>query len=211
MIQSIPEPTKRRLVQIAQLLSQYMHEGTVKRITSKDLQSVTTWSDSLIRRDILLLGYKGGVSNGYDVQELYKAICDGLNIRHEKNALSTCCIVGLGRLGVALLENSIFEGSGFSVVAGFDSSVNRVEVLRSSFPLYPASQMETVIRQQHITFAVLTVPEKEAVVMGKRLVDCGIKGIVNYTSAVLPVSQDIIVENVSPITALTNIAAKLAD
>lgn len=203
----IPEHTRNRLVQIAQLLSQQKTE----RITSKTLQNLTGWSDSVIRRDILLLGYRGGVSNGYDVKKLHDAICSILKIGMGFETMQKCCIVGLGRLGAALLESSIFEGSPFRVTAGFDSNVNRTEILRSTFPLYPASKLESVVAEQHISYAILAVPENEAQSSALRLAACGIRGIVNYTNAILSVPGSIAVENVSPVTALTCLSARLAD
>ena len=203
----LPNPTKRRLVQLASLLSQQ----TERKITSKTIQMMTGWSDPLIRRDILLLGFKGGVSNGYFVEELYEAICSELNLKKNDSSKKNCCIVGLGRLGAALLENSLFEGSPFAVVAGFDSNVNRTEILRSTFPLFPASKMENVIKEKNIEFALLAVAEKEAQKMADRLVECGIKGIANYTNTILAVPKEIALENVSPVTALANLAAAGGD
>lgn len=203
----MPIPTKRRLVQLASLLSQQ----TEKRITSKRIESLTGWSDSVIRRDILLLGYKGGVSNGYTVRDLYAAICEKLGIGTTVDTEKKCCIVGLGRLGAVLLEDSFLDGSPFVFTAGFDSNVNRTEILHSTFPLYPASKMEEIIEAQHIAYAVLAVPEKDAQKMAERLCSCGIKGIANYTATVLSVPETVAVENVSPVTALTNLAAFAAE
>jgi len=208
---TIPEPTRRRLVQIAQLLEQLPKTAQTERMTSKAMAELTGWSDAVIRRDILLLGYKGGVSNGYDVHELHDAICSALKIGVGFETVQNCCIIGLGRLGAALLENSIFENSPFRITAGFDSSVNRTEVLRSTFPLYPASRLEAVIQEQHIVYALLAVPEHEAQAMAVRLTACGIRGIVNYTDAVLTLPGSVAVENVSPVTALINLSARLAD
>ena len=206
-MKQFPEPTKRRLVKLASLLCQQNQE----RLTSKAIQSLTGWSDSLIRRDILLLGYKGGVSNGYKVKELYEAICTEFGIENQTETKKNCCIVGLGRFGAALLETSLFEDSPFSVVAGFDSNVNRTEILHSTFPLYPALKMEGVIAEKKIEFALLAVPEKDAQKMADRLAECGIKGIVNYTNRVLTLPENVAVENVSPVTALTNLAAEAAN
>lgn len=202
-MKQIPEPTKRRLVQLASLLSQQTQE----RITSKTLQVLTGWTDSVIRRDILLLGYKGGVSNGYTVSELYNAICTEFNIGDLHGEAKKCCIVGLGRLGSAMLEDSLFENSSFVVVAGFDSNVNRTEILHSTFPLYPASKLEEIVSERHIEYALLAVPEKDAQKMTDRLCNCGIKGIANYTAVVLSHPETVALENVSPITALKNLAA----
>lgn len=201
----IPEPSRRRLVLLAQLLAQQNEE----KITSVAIEQLTGWSPSLIRRDISLLEIRCGASNGYKVRELRDAIRAALNIGGTTDNDRKCCIVGLGRLGAALLENSIFENSPFRIAAGFDSSVNRTEVLRSTFPLHPVSRLEAVVAESHIEFAILAVPDSEAQETASRLASCGIKGIVNYTGTVLSVPETTAVENVSPVTALTTLAARV--
>jgi redox-sensing transcriptional repressor len=202
----IPEPSRKRLVLLAQLLAQQ----TTEKITSVTIEELTGWSPSLIRRDISLLEIRCGASNGYKVQELRTAICTALDISATITAVRKCCIVGLGRLGSALLENSIFENSGFRIAAGFDSNVNRTEVLRSTFPLHPLSRLEVIVASEQIEFAVLAVPDKDAQQTAVRLCACGIHGIVNYTGIVLSLPDRVAVENVSPVTAMTNLAAKTA-
>lgn len=112
------------------------------------------------------------------------------------------CIAGLGRLGASLLDQNLFENSVFEICAGFDSNVNRVEILRSTFPLYPASEMDFVIKREKINFAILTVTDKDAQTMANRLIKAGISGIVNMTNVLLKVPQNVKVENLSIITAL---------
>jgi redox-sensing transcriptional repressor len=85
--------------------------------------------------------------------------------------------------------------------------VNRTEILRSTFPLYPASRLETIIPAEHIAYAILSVGDADAQQIAARLVSCGICGIVNYTNIVLSVPDSVSVENVSPVTALINLAA----
>lgn len=203
---TIPEPSKRRLVLLAQLLLQQK----VSRITSAAINQLTGWSDSLIRHDIAAVGFKGGVSNGYDVCELYEAVCTALHINSTDKRLK-CCIVGLGRLGAALLDDSIFNGTEYEIAAGFDPSVNKTEILRSTFPLYPASRLEAVVPAEHIVYAVLAVADKDAQQIAERLAKCGIRGIVNYTDVVLTVPDGVAVENVSPVTALKNLSARMGE
>ena len=163
-MKKISEPSRKRLVELAQILRHVKS----KRITSVQLEQMTGWSNALIRKDISSLGYIGGVSNGYEVSELLEQICLTLNIAKDdedsknRGILHKCCIVGLAKLGAALLENSIFYNSGFSVIAGFDSNVNRTEILSASFPLYPASKMNVVIPQSQIEYAILTVSAETA-------------------------------------------------
>ena len=194
---SLPEQTRKRLL----LLREFLETFQKAKITSKEISEFLGCKDTLVRWDFRFLELERGVKNGYEVQKLLQSIKKALLIQDEA-AAKKICIVGLGRLGAALLDDAIFEKSGFKVCAGFDSSLNRVELLRSTFELYPASRIETVLPQQKIDYAVLCCQESEAEKMVSRLVNAGVKGIVNYTRAVLKVPAGVKVENVSPVLAL---------
>lgn len=223
----LPKPTKKRLIQLLAILQKWPD----KKITSVAISEASGWKSSLIRHDLWLLGFKKGVSNGYYIEELEQVIKSALNISFKKDTFmlskkesnvaytsdsSTAvvgsgsaegifkkvCIAGLGRLGASLLDQNLFDNSVFEICAGFDSNVNRVEILRSTFPLYPASEMDFVIKREKINFAILTVADKDAQTMTNRLIKAGIGGIVNMTNVLLKVPQNVKVENLSIITAL---------
>ncbi len=194
-IVELPEVTRKRMLTLQNLLQSWQGE----KITSVQISEITGWKDSLIRHDLWLLGYNKGVSNGYLKDDLQEAIGQALGFESEQK---NCCIVGLNRLGAALLDEATTEGSIFKIKTGFDSNVNRVEILRSTFPLYPATEMNWVIKQEKITLAILTVASKEAQSMCDRLVKAGVTGIVNMTRAVLKVPDGVKVENLSILNAL---------
>ena len=195
----IPEATRKRLVLLTELLESWKNE----RITSIEMSNLLNCKDSLVRYDLRFVEAESGFKNGYSVQSLKESVEKSLNGKAAEK--KRCCIVGLGRLGAALLDSSFFEGSGFEISAGFDSSVNRVELLRSTFELFPASRIETVCAQKKIGYAFLSCPENEAEKMVQRLVNAGIRGIVNYTRCVFAVPQGVKVENASPVLALQNL------
>ena len=198
-MQDIPFPANRRLDLLERLLSACKETN----ITSQKIQEIAGWSSAVVRRDISYLGLKCGATNGYKVEELKKALVNAFSL---SSIEQKCCIVGLGRMGQALLDNSELYESPFKIVAGFDSSVNKTEVLSSAFPLHPTTLMKKIILEEHISFAILTVEPEEAQSMTNLLLECGIKGIVNYTPCVLTTPKEIKVENVSLLTALSTLA-----
>ena len=190
---SLPKVTRRRLIELESVLETWQKN----KITSADISALTGWKDSLIRHDFWLAGLGGdGVSNGYVTADLLEAV------KKTNTEPVNVCIAGLGRLGAALLDERLFDGSGFVIKAGFDSNVNRVEILRSTFPLYPAGDMNWVIKQEGITKAILTVADKDAQSMCDRLVKAGISGIVNMTNSILRVPENVKVENLSIVNSL---------
>ena len=216
----IPKPTAERLSQLARLLEPRAARGKV--ISSAEIERLTGWPSHTIRKDISALSQAlanaepaatdptaadFSTTSGYDPAKLILAIRAALGFSDEPRA---CCIVGLGRLGSAFLEYSGFKGSSFELAAGFDSNVNRVEILKADFPLYPAFKMKEVIERLGIRYAILCVPPAQAQATADRLIECGILGIVNFTPAILSVPHGIEVENVSVIDALGSLTARLA-
>ncbi|WP_191018088.1 redox-sensing transcriptional repressor Rex [Treponema zioleckii] len=208
-MKSIPSPSKRRLVTLSQLLAQT--ESKNGKITSVEISQKTGWSDATVRRDISLLELHSGKSNGYYIEELRSAICEKLNISAPKNTLHKCCIVGLGKIGEALLEKSIYEKSNFKLSAGFDPSMNKIEILKTHIPLYSTAELETVMKLEHLEFAILAVPDEKAQSTAEKLAAIGIKGIVNYTNVILSLPENVVVENANPLTALTNLLSNCGE
>ena len=197
-INDLPPATRKRLVQLEELLKSWSGE----KITSAKICELTGWKDSLVRHDLWLIGNKArGWKNGYDTAALLETIRKALHGEVQTDS-ENVCIAGLGRLGAALLDDALVEGSRFVIKAGFDSNVNRVEILRSSFPLYPAAEMNWVIKQEKITLAILAIADKDAQQMSDKLIAAGVKGIVNMTNSVLRVPENVKVENLSILNSL---------
>ncbi|MBQ9237995.1 MAG: CoA-binding protein, partial [Treponema sp.] len=198
--QTVSVRTRRRLA----LLTGVLTRCQTARITSMELSALTGWSDTVIRHDLWAVGCRAGASNGYDCAMLRDAIVRALELPRDD---VRCCIVGLGQIGAALLDVNLFGATCFHVVAGFDANVNRTEILRAPFPLYPASRLEAVVLRERIAYALLAVRDVEAVPMARRLAACGIRGIVNYTNALLPPCAGVTVEYAAPALLLLLVAA----
>lgn len=197
----ISDSTKKRMILLLNLLEKW--EKT--HITSKEIAELLGAKDSLIRVDLNSLHLPSahrGFKNGYEVSVLINDLKNAFGLPINENQEKRICVVGLGRLGAALLDDAFFEGSGFKICAGFDSSLNRVELIRSTFELFPASRIESVCPAKKIEYAILCCSENEIQKMADRLVNAGIKGIVNYTNAVFSVPENVKVQNISPSVAL---------
>ncbi len=203
-MKSIPSPSAKRLAVLSQLLLQQPPEK--QRITSSELSAITTWTESTIRKDISFLELYKGKSNGYEVSSLYEAICASLSLK-KSSGIHKCCVVGLGKLGEALLSSS-FENSNFKIVAGFDSNANRIELLQSTIPLYSTADFERVMKMEKMEYALLAVGDDKAQKYAEKIARAGIKGIVNYTGAVLVLPSDVAVHNAGPASALTLLLTK---
>ena len=197
-----PEPNVERLLNLTRILA----NSSAETMTSAELENITGSSSHTIRRDISYLGGDFSSGAGYGIEPLRKAIETALGLDRRRK----CCIVGLGRLGSALLNFSGFAEEGFDLVAGFDASVNRVEILSSPVPLYPNYKLSEVIGRFGIEIALLCVPAATAQSATEKLINAGIKGIVNFAPTALVVPGGISVRNVYVVDDLRALAAKLS-
>ncbi|MCP4134171.1 MAG: redox-sensing transcriptional repressor Rex [bacterium] len=177
---SIPEPTITRLCKIYGLLDEMESQGKTS-VSSTELGKRIGAASHNIRKDITYLGETGTIGSGYEVPRLRSQISSKLGFYRERKA----CIIGLGQLGMAIINYVKDITHGFTVVAGFDSNINKLETLVTEIPLYPSYEIEEVVRQEKIDLAVMAVPAKAAENIVNRLIKGGIKGIVNFSPVVL--------------------------
>jgi redox-sensing transcriptional repressor len=198
---TISGPTKERLLRVLRIL-----EGEDRDFTSAELETLTGWPSHTIRKDISCLqkqikpedsegqdaGQSAGTFSGYAPRTLVPLIKDALGLNKKRSF----CIVGLGRLGSAYLNFDSAALGEFELAAGFDTNVNRVEILASPVPLFPAYKMGEVITRLGIEIALLCVPFDAAQNTAEKLAAAGIRGIVNFAPVIITVPPGIAVRNV---------------
>ncbi|MDR2375776.1 MAG: CoA-binding protein [Treponema sp.] len=201
-MEQIPAVTKERLLHLMRILENAGNEF----FTSARIEGLTGWSSHTIRRDISHLeafaacgegtaeGAQSrlGSANGYAPACLVPLIRRALGLDRSRKY----CVVGLGRLGSAYLNTLSSPGGGFELAAGFDVSVNRVEILKSPVPLYPVYKMGEVVSRFGIEIALLCVPAGAAQDAAERLAAAGIRGIINFAPVVLTLAPELAVRNV---------------
>jgi redox-sensing transcriptional repressor len=186
-------------------------------ITSARIEGLTGWSSHTIRKDISFLEAAGvsgdpaaqvrhGSPNGYALSFLLPLIRRALSLDKRRKY----CVVGLGRLGSAYLNRRDPSGEpDFELAAGFDISVNRLEILKSPAPLYPVYKMGEVIGRFGIEIALLCVPPEAAQGTAEKLAAAGIRGILNFAPVVLKLPPAVAVRDVCLKEELRALAVRL--
>lgn len=207
-MEQIPSPAKERLLYLMRLLERSNDESPV---TSAQIQALTGWASHTVRKDISFLSSAAsesiGSSEGYAPAALAALIKQALGLeKHRKY-----CVVGLGRLGSAFLNTQEFQEVDFELAAGFDTNVNRTEILKSPVPLYPAYKMPEVISRFGIEIALLCVPGDAAQSAAERLAAAGIRGILNFAPAPVTVPPGVAVRNVHLADEMRALSIKIID
>lgn len=187
----IPKPSIERCCRMYSYLERLEEKG-VEKVQSRELGTLLGVPDFTIRKDISFINKEKNVARSYNVQGLKGLIGSYFRFDKTRNA----CVVGLGRIGEALLAYANFKKYGFSIVAGFENNINRLELIKTGVKLYPAYQMEEVARREAIEIALVAVPADAAQVVIEGLVKAGIREIVNFAPVVVAVPDDVIVKHV---------------
>ncbi|MBN1648503.1 MAG: redox-sensing transcriptional repressor Rex [Spirochaetales bacterium] len=187
----IPQPALERLCRMRILLEELKEKQIT--VDSQELAGLCGSSPDTVRKDIgYLKNFRGG-KQGYVCSELSDCIKTTFNLAKRRKA----CVVGLGKLGSAILEYPGFFPAGYELAAGFDSDINLVELKKSGVPLFASYEISEKVRQLGIELGILAVPFEAAQKSFDRLAEGGIKGVLNFSSAILKMAGNIYVRNIS--------------
>ncbi len=142
-------------------------------------------------KDFSFFGEFGRPGVGYRVAWLTEQIKTILRLDTEKKAV----LVGAGNLGAAVLSFSGFRRYYLEIVAAFDADPVRIGQRVKGIKVMDIGRLGSV-SELGVTLAIATVPGEVAQDTVGKLVDVGIKGILNFTSCRLVVPNPVRVTNI---------------
>ncbi|MCK9517677.1 MAG: redox-sensing transcriptional repressor Rex [Dehalococcoidia bacterium] len=197
MTLEIPEVVINRLPVYARALSALALEGETV-VSSQALGERLDVTPAQIRKDLSYFGRFGKQGRGYNVQSLLAKLREILGLDRKWRV----ALVGVGRLGQAIAVYGGFEPQGFQIVAVFDSSPDVVGTEVGNVTVLPADDLESFLRQNPVDIGVVAVPAKAAQEVVDRLVNAGIRAILNYAPMTPHVPRDVTIRNIDPVLAM---------
>ena len=176
---NIPPATVQRLPLYLQCLDQI--DTNSVGISSKKIAEIAKVNDAQVRRDLSYLGTLGTRGVGYDVITLRKQLELELGLVDGLSAI----IVGIGNLGSALAEYGGFKEKGFKIVGLFDEDTKKLNKQIAGLTVNPLSKMKDVCDKYNVAIGIIATPEEVAEEIADKLVDSGIKSILNFAPAML--------------------------
>jgi redox-sensing transcriptional repressor len=191
----IPDATVARLPIYHRVLVGMLEVGSTT-VSSEELASSCGVSSAKLRKDLSHLGSYGTRGVGYDVQFLSYHIARELGLTQPWGVV----IVGVGNLGHALVSYRGFASRGFRVVGLIDTHPDivgeSVSVGDQVITVSSMGDLEKVVREGGAHIGVIATPADAAQDVCDRLVDAGVRSILNFAPAVLVVPQDVEVRKV---------------
>ena len=198
---NIPEKTIERLSEYRRTLLSCHRQG-ITHVFSHGLAGIHGITAVQVRRDLMLIGFSSDTKKGYDVKVLIDFIN---NILYSKNDMNIA-IIGMGHLGQAITKYFNSKQLKLRITAAFDIDPQKVGHTIDDIPCYHMSEFEDVVSNNDISIVVVSLPTKAASQLVVPIVNAGIKGVLNFTSAPLNFPQGIVVENYDITTILEKVA-----
>jgi redox-sensing transcriptional repressor len=197
----LPHKTIERLSQYRRALLM-VHAGGKTHIFSHEIAKIIHITAVQVRRDIMLIGYTGTLRKGYNVKELIDLIGEII----DSEMIIRVCVIGVGNLGRAIINYFSGRRTKLSIVAVFDSNVEKVGKKYSGVICHDIEQLSEMVDKEAIKIGIITVPADQGQVTADRLVRAGIKGILNYAPKSVSVPKDVYLEEYDMITSLEKVA-----
>jgi redox-sensing transcriptional repressor len=204
MTAPIPEVVILRLPLYFRTLA-LLEEEKTNIVSSQELGARLQITPAQIRKDLSYFGKFGTQGKGYNVSQLLGELRQILGLDRKW----LVALVGVGRLGRALLDYGGLAPQGFHIVAAFDSDPQQIGKKVGELVIQDTAKLATTAKNQGINIGIAAVPPSEAQAVIDCFVGCGIKAILNYAPVAPVVPSDVRVYNIDPVVALQTLTYHL--
>jgi redox-sensing transcriptional repressor len=187
----IPEATVGRLPVYLRALVEMVESGR-STISSESLAEAAGVNSAKVRKDLSYLGSYGTRGVGYDVAYLIHQIRRELGLTQDWPVL----IAGIGNLGHALARYRGFRERGFRIVALVDIDPEKQWEAVEGVAIASIAGMPDLVREHEVAIGMICTPAGAAQEVADRMVEAGIRSILNFAPAHINVPSHVSVRKV---------------
>jgi len=170
----IPPVVIDRLPLYTRALSALEAEGR-EVVSSQELGTRLGVTPAQIRKDLSYFGRFGKQGRGYNVRKLLDELQRILGLDRQWRM----ALVGVGKLGRAILGYEGFAPQGFRIVEAFDTDPSRIGERFHSLTVKRADELESVLIANPVDVGIVAVPAEIAQNVINTLVKCDVRAILN--------------------------------
>jgi redox-sensing transcriptional repressor len=197
MALEIPEVVINRLPVYARALTALEEAGETV-VSSQSLGEHLGVTPAQIRKDLSYFGRFGKQGRGYNVHSLLGRLREILGLDRQWKV----CVVGVGRLGQAIVQYGGFKPHGFTITSAFDSDPAVIGCELGPIVVLAADMLESTLHDVPVDIAVVAVPASSVQSVVDRLVGAGVRAILNYAPALAQVPTGVTIRQIDPVLAM---------
>ncbi|MFN8459948.1 MAG: redox-sensing transcriptional repressor Rex [Anaerolineae bacterium] len=166
--------------------------------SSQELGQKLGIGSAQIRKDLSHFGEFGKQGTGYEINYLREQICKILHVDRDWSV----ALVGFGDLGQAIAHYGGFASKGFHIEVVFDNDPNKVGHEVNGKKVKDIKDMTEIVNRLKIKMAVIAVPAFAAQEVSNKLIEAGVRAILNYAPITLTVPEGVQVQYIDPVVHL---------
>lgn len=188
----VPDSTVRRLSLYLGFLDELEQSGT-PTVSSDVLARLGGTTSAQVRKDLSIFGSFGKRGLGYSVPELTASLRSILGLERDWRV----CVVGAGKIGLALARYPSFAEQGFHVVAVYDAAEEKVGSRWGSLVVKNVADLAADARRDGYDIGVIAVPAEAAQEVADVLVGAGVHAIMNFAPVQIVTPPDVVTRTVN--------------
>ncbi|MDE2944959.1 MAG: redox-sensing transcriptional repressor Rex [Gemmatimonadota bacterium] len=171
----ISDSTVRRLSLYLRMLRDLERAGA-EFVSSSQLAEPSGATSAQVRKDLSHFGSFGKRGRGYSVEGLVRALEEILGLSRSWRL----ALVGVGKIGSALLGYGGLAARGFDVVAAFDVDETKIGTWAYGLRIRPMTDLGPVIAECRAEIGVVATPTEVAAEIAVELERAGVGAILNF-------------------------------
>lgn len=190
--EKIPKATITRLSIYYRQLELLEFDG-YRMVSSEKLAWLCQVNPAQVRKDLGYFGEFGIRGVGYEVIDLQAQIKKILAINRNWNL----GIVGIGKLGSALIRHHNLSARGFKCVAAFDNAPDKIgKKLPSGLKIRSIDQLTETVQELDVEIGVITTPASAAQKVADLFLEADVNAILNFSPTRITVPECCLVQNI---------------
>ncbi len=189
-MKKISDSTISRLSRYYRTLGRLI-EKKVQTVSSDEIAEIDGVTSAQVRKDLSFFGTFGKRGLGYNTLDLQNNIGNILGLYKKWNV----ALVGIGNIGRALVDYNEFKKQGFLIKLLLDNDPDKIAQKVHDLEIKPFSDVSKHIKQHKIQIAIVAVPAGVAQKVVDRLVESGVKAVLNFAPLSLKVPKDVVIKN----------------
>ena len=177
---------------------QRMLENGIQSTSSQELGEKVGISAAQIRKDLSQFGEFGKQGTGYFIPFLVDKLKHILHV----DRMWDVAVVGMGDIGHAIARYQGLNNRGFNVVLLFDHDPAKIGEKVGDLAIRDVKEMISAIRAEDVKMAMLAVPAPAAQQVADKLVEAGVKAILNYAPVSISLPSHVHLQYIDPVIGL---------
>jgi len=189
-MKKISDSTINRLSKYFRTLER-LKEKHIETISSDEIAEIDGVTSAQVRKDLSFFGTFGKRGLGYNIEDLKNIIGKILGLNKHWNV----GIVGVGNIGMALIDYAEFKKRGFQIKLLLDNDEKKIGQKVKNLEIRNFSEAITHLKNENVQIVVIAVPANVAQNVADVVTDAGIGAILNFAPLNLKTPESVMVKN----------------